>query len=49
MNQKKFVVEDGGQIVVSSLRTRHQLTVIIIYAVDNGESTVHYIDLGKTL
>ena len=33
--------------MVSSPRTRHQLTVILIYAVDCGESTAHYIDLGN--
>jgi len=34
-------------IVGSGLRTRHQTAVIIIYAVDCGESTARCIDLGN--
>ena len=34
-------------IVMSELRTRHQPTVIIVYAVDCGESTTRCIDLGN--
>jgi len=33
---------------VSGLRTRPQITVIIIYAIDGGESTAHCIDLGNS-
>ena len=40
-------IENSSLIVVSGLRTRHQITVIIIYAVDCGESTARCIDLGN--
>ena len=40
--------ENPSLIVVSGLRTRHQSTVITIYAVDCEESTARKNDLGNS-